>query len=93
VAEVINRGDKDFVAATLAFSGGRCVYKIVDSTGASFLHRGFATNRKLSHVLSSGEAEGRPFANLRDRLVRKSLSFTRFDSYPAFIRVSTSSAQ
>ena len=49
-----------------------------NSTGASILDRSFATIRKLGHVVSFGEAEGRPFPNLWERLVSKSLTFTRF---------------
>jgi NADPH2:quinone reductase len=77
-AKVINRDDEDFVAAALAFTGGRGVDKIVDSTGASILDRSFAAIRKLGHVVSYGEAEGRPLTNLWERLVQKSLTFTRF---------------
>ncbi len=77
-AKVINRDDEDFAAATLAFTGGKGVDKIVDSTGASILDRSFATIRKLGHVVSYGEAEGRPLPNLWERLVQKSLTFTRF---------------
>ncbi|HEY1863392.1 MAG TPA: zinc-binding dehydrogenase, partial [Roseiarcus sp.] len=77
-AKVINREDEDFVLSVMAFTGGRGVDKIVDSTGASILDRSFATIRKLGHVVSFGEAEGRPFPNLWERLVSKSLTFTRF---------------
>jgi NADPH:quinone reductase len=77
-AKVINREEEDFVAAVVAFTGGRGVDKIVDSTGASILDRSFVTIRKLGHVVSFGEAEGRPFPNLWERLVSKSLTFTRF---------------
>jgi len=69
---------EEFVAATLAFAGGRGVDKIVDSTGASILDRSFGAIRKLGHVVSYGEAEGRPLPNLWERLVAKSLTFTRF---------------
>ena len=77
-AKVVNRVDEDFVAAVMAFTGGKGVDKIVNSTGASVLDRSFATIRKLGHVVSFGEAEGRPFPNLWERLVSKSLTFTRF---------------
>jgi NADPH:quinone reductase len=77
-AKVVNREDEDFVRAVMDFTGGRGVDKIVDSTGASILDRSFATIRKLGHVVSFGEAEGRPFPNLWERLVSKSLTFTRF---------------
>jgi NADPH2:quinone reductase len=77
-AKVVHRDDEEFVAATLAFTGGKGVDKIVDSTGASILDRSFAAIRKLGHVVSYGEAEGRPLPNLWERLVAKSLTFTRF---------------
>jgi NADPH2:quinone reductase len=77
-ARVINREDEDFVAAVMAFTEGKGVDKIVDSTGASILDRSFATIHMLGHVISFGEAEGRPFPNLWERLVSKSLTFTRF---------------
>ena len=77
-ALVINREEEDFVAAVMAFTGGKGVDKIVDSTGASILDRSFDTIRKLGHIVSFGEAEGKPFPNLWERLVRKSLTFTRF---------------
>jgi NADPH2:quinone reductase len=77
-AKVINREEDDFVDAVMTFTKGKGVNKIVDSTGASILDRSFATIRKLGHVVSFGEAEGRPFPNLWERLVAKSLTFTRF---------------
>ncbi len=77
-ALVVNREEEDFVAAVMAFTGGKGVDKIVDSTGASILDRSFETIRKLGHIVSFGEAEGRPFPNLWERLVTKSLTFTRF---------------
>jgi NADPH2:quinone reductase len=77
-ALVVNRQDEDFVAAVMAFTRGRGVDKLIDSTGASILDRSFACIRKLGHVVSFGEAEGRPLPNLWERLVAKSLTFTRF---------------
>src|SRR5260370_3101990 len=77
-ARVINREDEDFVAAVMAFTGGKGVDKVVDSTGASILDRSFATIRKLGHIVSFSEADGRPLPNLWERLVSKSLTFTRF---------------
>lgn len=74
---VINRNEADFVAAALAFTRGRGVDKVVDSTGASILDRSFEAIRRLGHVVSYGEAEGPPFPNLWEQLVRKSLTFTR----------------
>jgi NADPH2:quinone reductase len=74
---VINRAERDFVAATLDFTQGRGVDKVIDSTGASILDRSFETIRPLGHVVSYGEAEGPPLPNLWDQLVKKSLTFTR----------------
>ena len=77
-ALVINRTEQDFVTAVEDFAGKDGIDKIVDSTGATILDQSFALIRKLGHVVSYGEAEGRPFPNLWERLVRKSLTFTRF---------------
>lgn len=74
---VINRDEADFVAEVMRFTDGRGVDKVVDSTGASILDRSFETIRKLGHVVSYGEAEGKPWPNLWERLVAKSLTFTR----------------
>ena len=75
---VFDRTRDDFVAATLAFTAGRGVDKVLDSVGATVLDRSFEAIRTLGHVVSVGEAEGRPMPNLWERLVRKSLTFTRF---------------
>lgn len=77
-AAVFNRAETDFVAGVMAFTKGRGVDKILDSVGATVLDRSFDAIRKLGHVVSIGEAEGKPLPNLWERLVRKSLTFTRF---------------
>jgi NADPH:quinone reductase len=77
-ARVVNREDEDFVEIAARFTDGRGVDKVFDSTGASILDRSFSTIRKLGDVVSFGEAERRPFPNLWERLVAKSLTFTRF---------------
>jgi NADPH2:quinone reductase len=77
-AKVVNREDEDFVEAVTSFTEGKGVDKVLDSTGASILDRSFSVMRKLGHVVSYGEAKGRPFPNLWERLVAKSLTFTRF---------------
>lgn len=74
---VVNRQDSDFVDVALTATGGRGVDKVIDSTGASILDRSFDAIRPLGHVVSYGEAEGPPWPNLWERLVRKSLTFTR----------------
>ena len=77
-ARVVNREDEDFVAAVMAFTKGKGVDKVLDSTGAATLDRSFETIRRLGHVVSFSEVEGRPFPNLWERLLAKSLTFTRF---------------
>lgn len=75
---VVNRNDEDFVGVALDMTAGRGVDKVVDSTGGSILDRSFDAIRLLGHVVSYGEAEAKPYANLWERLVRRSLTFTRF---------------
>ena len=74
---VVDRSAGDFVAAIEGIVD-RPFDKIFDSTGATILDRSFALIRPFGHVVSFGEAEGRPLPNLWDRLVRKSLTFSRF---------------
>ncbi len=76
-ARVVNRNEEDFGAVVLELTGGKGVDKIIDSTGGSILDRSFDCIRNLGHVVSYGEAEAKPFANLWERLVRRSLTFTR----------------
>lgn len=74
---VVNRGEADFVDVAMEATDGRGVEKVIDSTGASILDRSFDAIRPLGHVVSYGEAEGKPYSNLWERLVAKSLTFTR----------------
>ena len=74
---VVLREKEDFVDVALEMTGGRGVDKVVDSTGASILDRSFDAIRPLGHVVSYGEAEGKPYPTLWERLVQKSLTFTR----------------
>jgi NADPH2:quinone reductase len=74
---VINRNHEDFAAAVRDFTQGRGIDKVIDSTGGSILDSSFDLLRNLGHVVSYGEAEAAPFANLWQRLVSKSLTFTR----------------
>jgi NADPH2:quinone reductase len=74
---VVLREAEDFVAVAHEMTGGRGVDKVVDSTGASILDRSFEAIRPLGHVVSYGEAEGKPHDTLWQRLVAKSLTFTR----------------
>ncbi|WP_457091252.1 quinone oxidoreductase family protein [Microvirga sp. P5_D2] len=75
---VVNRAQADFVAEIGEFVGARRVDKVYDSTGATILDRSFAILGPLGHIISYGEAEGRPLENLWARLVEKSATFTRF---------------
>lgn len=74
---VVLRSEENFVDVALDMTGGRGVDKVVDSTGASILDQSFDAIRPLCHVVSYGEAEGKPYPNLWERLVAKSLTFTR----------------
>lgn len=74
---VVNRNDEDFRQMVMNETAGEGVDKIVDSTGGSILDRSFEVIRTLGHVVSYGEAEAKPYENLWERLVRKSLTFTR----------------
>ncbi|GAB5377293.1 MAG: quinone oxidoreductase [Acuticoccus sp.] len=75
---VVNRAETDFVTAIADHVGPHGVDKMLDSTGASILDRSFGLMRNLGHVISYGEAEGKPLPNLWEQLVRRSLTFTRF---------------
>lgn len=75
---VVDRGEEDFVAVALEMTGGRGVDLVLDSLGATTLDRSFDAVRPLGKVVSYGEAEGDPFKNIRERLLPKSLTFTRF---------------
>jgi NADPH:quinone reductase len=74
---VVLSGKEDFENVALTFSGGKGVDFAIDSLGAKTLDRTFNVVRKLGHVISIGEAEGTPFNNIRERLLPRSLTFTR----------------
>lgn len=74
---VIDRSGADFVTGIAALAG-RPVDRLYDSTGATILDRSFGLMRRLGHVVSYGEAEGRPLPNLWQQLVLRSLTFSRF---------------
>ncbi|WGF89523.1 quinone oxidoreductase family protein [Marinivivus vitaminiproducens] len=75
---VIRRDREDFVARLDELTEGQGIDLAIDSLGAETLDRSFAAMRKLGHVISIGEAEGLPYTNIRERLLPKSLTFTRF---------------
>lgn len=74
---VVKRDAEDFVSVCNQMTGGNGVGKVIDSTGATILDRSFDCICRLGHVVSYGEAEGKPLPNLWERLVQKSLTFTR----------------
>jgi NADPH2:quinone reductase len=75
---VINYATEDFEKVVLEATGGKGVDLSIDSYGASMLDRMFAVTRMLGHVISIGEAEGQPFKNIRERILPRSQTFTRF---------------
>ena len=77
-ARVVVRGREDFLVACRELSDGRGVDLVLDSLGATSLDQSFAALKNLGHAVSYGEAEGRPFTNIWERLVPRSLTLTRF---------------
>lgn len=75
---VVDRNQEDFAAAALAWTQGRGVDFVYDSVGAATLDRSFDAIRKFGHIVSYGEASGRPFANIWERMVPRSVTFSRF---------------
>jgi NADPH:quinone reductase len=59
-------------------TGGNGVDLAIDSLGAKTLDRTFNIVRKLGRVISIGEAEGVPYPNIREHLLPRPLTFTRF---------------
>jgi NADPH2:quinone reductase len=77
-ARVIATGTEDFVAVMEEETSGQGANLVIDSLGATTLDRSYDVLRPLGHIISIGEAEGMPFTNIRERLLPKSLTFTRF---------------
>ena len=77
-AIVVDLNQGDFVAATLALTDGVGVDLAIDSLGAATLDRTFAAVRLLGHIINIGEAEGVPYKNIRERILPRSQTFTRF---------------
>lgn len=67
-----------FAADARAATAGRGVDAVFDSVGAATLDRCFDAIRSWGHVVSYGEASGRPFPNLWERMVPKSATLSRF---------------
>lgn len=75
---VIDRRKEDFVGRVMALTEGRGVDLAIDSLGGATLDRTFDCVRYLGHIINIGEAEATPFQNIRERLLPRSLTFTRF---------------
>jgi NADPH:quinone reductase len=76
--KVVFAPNDDFVRAALDMTGGKGVDLAIDSLGGKTLDRTFDAVRVLGHVISIGEAEGAPLHNIRERLMLRSQTFTRF---------------
>lgn len=74
---VVNRATQDFKKEIQQKFGKTPVRLLVDSTGADILNDSFDLMQNLGHVVSYGEASGKPFDNLWAQLVLKSLTFSR----------------
>ncbi len=77
-SKVVNLKQGDFVAAALEFTDGVGVDLAIDSLGAATLDRTFDAVRLLGHIINIGEAEGVPYKNIRERVLPRSQTFTRF---------------
>lgn len=77
-SRVVLNGAEDFVAVALDLTNGRGVDLAIDSLGAATLDRTFDAVKKLGHIISIGEAEGLPYQNIRERILPRSQTFTRF---------------
>ena len=75
---VVNTATEDFEKAVLEFTAGKGVDLAIDSYGATMLDRTFGVVRLLGHIISIGEAEGQPLKNIRERILPRSQTFTRF---------------
>lgn len=77
-ARVIITREADFVEEVLELTDGRGADLAIDSLGAGTLDRTFDAVRVFGHIINIGEAEGVPFPNIRERVLPRSQSFTRF---------------
>lgn len=77
-ARVVVLGREDFVAVTHEMTDGAGADLAIDSLGAATLDRTFDAVRLLGHVINIGEAEGTPYPNIRERILPRSQTFTRF---------------
>ena len=76
--KVVFAPSDDFVQAALDMTGGKGVDLAIDSLGGKTLDRTFDAVGVMGHIISIGEAEGAPLNNIRERLMMRSQTFTRF---------------
>ena len=76
--KVVFAPSEDFVQASLEITGGKGVDLAIDSLGGKTLDRSFDAVRVMGHIISIGEAEGAALNNIRERLMMRSQTFTRF---------------
>lgn len=75
---VVNLNDDDFVAYALDATQGKGVDLAIDSLGGEILDRTFEAVCLLGHIINIGEAQGQPYQNIRERILPRSQTFTRF---------------
>jgi len=74
---VIDRSKHNFIEEIETRYGKNPISLLIDSTGAQILDDSFQLMENLGHVVSYGEASGKPYENLWSQLVKKSLTFSR----------------
>ncbi len=74
---VLDRTKQDFTYEIEKKFGKNPIRLLFDSTGAKILNSSFDLMQNLGHVISYGEASGKPYDNLWSQLVLRSLTFSR----------------
>ena len=74
---VLDRNKHDFTYEIQKKFGRNPIRLLIDSTGAEILNSSFGLMQNLGHVISYGEASGKPYDNLWSQLVPRSLTFSR----------------
>ena len=75
--QVLDRTKQEFTQEIQQKFGKSPVRLLIDSTGADILNDSFDLMQNLGHVVSYGEASGKPYDNLWSQLVSRSLTFSR----------------
>jgi NADPH2:quinone reductase len=74
---ILDRTKHDFTNEIQQKFGKTPIRLLIDSTGAEILNDSFDLMQNLGHVVSYGEASGKPYDNLWSQLVLRSLTFSR----------------